>query len=83
MRSMESLRGMEKMTARVRRKGPLAEIPASQLVAGDIVVIEDGDMVSGDRDKSQALQRIPEARTEEKGWRLRLIQQMHRSQIRQ
>ena len=48
VRSMESLRRMEKITAKVRRQGLLAEIPASQLVPGDIVIIEGGDMVSAD-----------------------------------
>ncbi|MDP6081673.1 MAG: HAD-IC family P-type ATPase, partial [Arenicellales bacterium] len=48
VRSMESLRRMEKITAKVRRQGILAEIPASQLVPGDVVIIEGGDMVIAD-----------------------------------
>jgi len=48
IRSMESLRRMERITARVRRGGQIVEIPASQLVPGDIVVIEGGDVVSAD-----------------------------------
>lgn len=48
IRSMESLRRMERITARVRRSGQIVEIPASQLVPGDIVVIEGGDVVSAD-----------------------------------
>ena len=34
--------------ARVRRDGQLAEIPAGQLVPGDIVAIEAGDIVPAD-----------------------------------
>ena len=36
------------ITARVRRDGQLAEIPAEQLVPGDIVSIEAGDIVPAD-----------------------------------
>ena len=36
------------LSARVRRNGQLAEIPASQLVPGDIVAIEAGDIVPAD-----------------------------------
>ena len=36
------------ITARVRRDGQLAEIPAGQLVPGDIVAIEAGDIVPAD-----------------------------------
>jgi Ca2+-transporting ATPase len=36
------------ITARVRRDGQLAEIPAGQLVPGDIVAIQAGDIVPAD-----------------------------------
>jgi Ca2+-transporting ATPase len=36
------------ITARVRRDGQLAEIPAERLVPGDIVAIEAGDIVPAD-----------------------------------
>ena len=46
-----SVAALQKMTiikARVRRDGQLAEIPAGQLVPGDIVAIEAGDVVPAD-----------------------------------
>ena len=39
---------MTVIQARVRRDGQLAEIPAGQLVPGDIVAIEAGDVVPAD-----------------------------------
>jgi len=46
--AVASVAALQKMTviqARVRRDGQLAEIPAGQLVPGDIVAIEAGDVV--------------------------------------
>ena len=48
VRSMESLHQMERVTAKVRRNGKIREIPAVQLVPGDIVILEGGDIVSAD-----------------------------------
>ena len=46
-----SVAALQKMTiikAKVRRDGQLAEIPAGQLVQGDIIAIEAGDVVPAD-----------------------------------
>lgn len=48
VRSMEALHRMERVTARVRRSGQVKEVPARQLVPGDIVLLEGGDIVSVD-----------------------------------
>ena len=48
LRSMEALRKMERVTARVRRNGHVSEISAAELVCGDIVILEGGDIVSAD-----------------------------------
>ncbi|MHC4301943.1 MAG: P-type ATPase, partial [Planctomycetota bacterium] len=48
VRSMEALHRMEMVTARVRRSGQVKELPARQLVPGDIVILEGGDIVSAD-----------------------------------
>jgi Ca2+-transporting ATPase len=48
VRSMEALHRMEKVTARVRRSGQVREVTARQLVPGDIVLLEGGDIVSVD-----------------------------------
>jgi Ca2+-transporting ATPase len=48
VRSMEALRKMSKVTARVRRDGEEKEIPSAELVVGDAVVLEGGDIVSAD-----------------------------------
>ena len=47
-RSMESLRRLEQVTARVHRQGRIREIPAQNIVPGDIIVLEGGDIVSAD-----------------------------------
>ena len=46
--AVAALQKMMIITARVRRDGQLAEIPAGQLVPGDIVAIEAGDIVPAD-----------------------------------
>lgn len=48
VRSMEALREMTRVDARVRRNGKLEKIPAEALVPGDIVVVEGGDIVTAD-----------------------------------
>ena len=45
---MNALQSMMKATARVRRDGAEAEIPAEQLVVGDVVLIAAGDEVPAD-----------------------------------
>jgi P-type Ca2+ transporter type 2C len=45
---MNALQSMMKATARVRRDGTEAEIPAEQLVPGDVVLIAAGDEVPAD-----------------------------------
>ena len=46
--AMNALKSMMKATARVRRDGAEAEIPAEQLVTGDVVLISAGDQVPAD-----------------------------------
>ncbi|NKQ52341.1 HAD-IC family P-type ATPase [Amycolatopsis sp. K13G38] len=46
--AMNALKAMMKATARVRRDGAEAVIPADQLVVGDVVVISSGDRVPAD-----------------------------------
>ncbi|HEY8504335.1 MAG TPA: cation-transporting P-type ATPase [Gemmataceae bacterium] len=48
VRSMEALRRLGSLTARVRRGGQVRELPAPELVPGDIVLVEGGDLVSAD-----------------------------------
>jgi len=48
VRSMEALRRMEQITAKVLREGQISEIAADRLVPGDIVVMEGGDIASAD-----------------------------------
>ncbi len=48
VRSMEALRGLGKDTARVRRSGAETEVDAEELVPGDILVLESGDMAPAD-----------------------------------
>lgn len=48
IRSMESLRRLGRVTAKVRRQGEIAEIEADGLVPGDIVLLEGGDIVTAD-----------------------------------
>src|SRR5215475_888754 len=46
--AMNALKSMMKATARVRRDGAEAQIPAEQVVAGDVVLIAAGDEVPAD-----------------------------------
>ncbi|HEX3035811.1 MAG TPA: cation-transporting P-type ATPase, partial [Thermodesulfobacteriota bacterium] len=48
VRSMEALRRLGSMNAKVRRDGRILEIPSQELVPGDIVIIEGGDVVTAD-----------------------------------
>jgi len=48
VRSMEALQKMTRITARVRRSGQVQEIPAVDLVPGDVVVLDGGDIVTAD-----------------------------------
>src|SRR4029078_6207341 len=45
---VSALQKMVVITARVRRDGQLSELPAGQLVPGDVVAIESGDIVPAD-----------------------------------
>ena len=47
-RSLDALRSMLADTARVRRDGVVAVIPADQVVPGDVVLLEAGDRVPAD-----------------------------------
>ena len=47
-RSMEALSRMARVVAKVRRGGRVAEIAAQDLVPGDIVVLDGGDVVTAD-----------------------------------
>jgi Ca2+-transporting ATPase len=48
LRSMEALSRMSKATARVRRGGELGDVPSDELVPGDLIELEGGDMVPAD-----------------------------------
>jgi Ca2+-transporting ATPase len=48
VRSMEALQEMSRVSAKVRRDGRVQEIPAEEVVPGDLVVLEAGDIVSAD-----------------------------------
>lgn len=47
-RSMEALRLLGNLTTRVRRDGRAALVPAEDLVPGDVVLLEGGDIVTAD-----------------------------------
>ena len=47
-RAVEALRRMLPQTARVRRDGVAAELPAEELVPGDLLLLSAGDRVSAD-----------------------------------
>ena len=46
--AMNALKSMMKQTARVRRDGAESEIPAEEVVVGDVVMLEAGDDVAAD-----------------------------------
>ena len=46
--AMNALKSMMKQTARVRRDGAEADIPAEEVVPGDVVMLEAGDNVAAD-----------------------------------
>lgn len=48
IRSMEALRRLGSVIAKVRREGGIQEISAEELVPGDIVILEGGDIVTAD-----------------------------------
>lgn len=48
VRSMEALRELTKINAKVRRNGEVREISADKLVPGDIVLLESGDIIPAD-----------------------------------
>lgn len=48
VRSMESLRTLGQRLTTVRREGVVARIPAQDLVVGDMVVLEGGDVITAD-----------------------------------
>lgn len=48
VRSMEALQEMGDVKARVRREGQIQEIDAEQIVPGDVVLLEGGNMVTAD-----------------------------------
>jgi P-type Ca2+ transporter type 2C len=46
--SIKSLQQMDKVTCKVRRNGEAMEIPAEEVVPGDILLIESGDLIPAD-----------------------------------
>jgi len=48
VRSMEALRTLGQVSTRVRREKKTVDVPADELVPGDIVVLEGGDVVTAD-----------------------------------
>ncbi len=48
VRSMEALRMLGRTSSRVRRDGSVSEIPAGEVVPGDIVLLEAGDVATAD-----------------------------------
>lgn len=48
VRSMEALRRLGSVKTRVRRDGQAAEVSADNLVPGDIVIVEGGDVVTAE-----------------------------------
>jgi sodium/potassium-transporting ATPase subunit alpha len=45
---MESFQNLMPPTARIRRDGEIVELPASEIVAGDVVYLEEGDKIPAD-----------------------------------
>jgi Ca2+-transporting ATPase len=48
VRSIEALRKLGIVNSRVRRNGAVSEIPAQDLVPGDIIILEGGDIITAD-----------------------------------
>ena len=48
VRSMEALRSLGEASARIKRDGRISEISASELVPGDLLVLEGGDVLPAD-----------------------------------
>ncbi|MBI4269348.1 MAG: cation-transporting P-type ATPase [Candidatus Rokubacteria bacterium] len=48
VRSMEALRRLGRVTTNVRRGGAVLTVPAQELVPGDLVLLEGGDVVTAD-----------------------------------
>lgn len=48
VRSMEALRSLTQVTAKVKRDGQIQEVLAEEIVPGDIVLLEGGDLVTAD-----------------------------------
>nr|WP_255527129.1 cation-transporting P-type ATPase [Oculatella sp. LEGE 06141] len=48
VRSMEALQQLSSTTAKVRRQGHVQEVAAEELVPGDIVLLESGDVIAAD-----------------------------------
>lgn len=48
VRSMEALKELSQVDAKVRRNGQVSEISAEELVPGDIVILEGGDVITAD-----------------------------------
>ncbi len=47
-RSLAALKGMLSITARVRRMGVVADVPAENVVPGDLLLVEAGDRIAAD-----------------------------------
>ena len=48
VRSMEALQELSQVSAKVRRDGQVKEIPAEEIVPGDVVLVDGGDIVTAD-----------------------------------
>ncbi|MGD1993727.1 MAG: HAD-IC family P-type ATPase, partial [Anaerolineae bacterium] len=48
VRSMEALQELSQVDAKVRRDGQVKKIPAEEIVPGDIVVVDGGDIITAD-----------------------------------
>ena len=48
VRSMEALQELSQVSAKVRRDGKAKEVPAEEIVPGDIVLVDGGDVVTAD-----------------------------------
>lgn len=56
IRSMEALRQLATVRARVRRDGRTKEIPAAEIVPGDILLCEAGDIIAADARVAESAQ---------------------------